>query len=57
MPEHETVPMARGYRIVKDQRTGNYYALYGNQTSKPSNHDRLLVEQRIKIKSQQLQKP
>ena len=29
-PRHETIAMARGYRIEKDQRTGQYFAMYGN---------------------------
>jgi hypothetical protein len=33
-PEHETVPMAKGYFIQKDPRTGNYYALKGGENSK-----------------------
>ncbi len=35
-PEHETVPMAKGYRIVKDPDTQEYLALYENQSSKQS---------------------
>lgn len=30
-PEHETVPMAKGYFIQKDPRTGQYYALKGGE--------------------------
>jgi hypothetical protein len=33
-PEHETVPMAKGYFIQKDPRTGQYYALKGGENSK-----------------------
>ena len=33
-PEHETVPMGKEYRVVKDPQTGEYIALKGNQTSK-----------------------
>jgi hypothetical protein len=32
-PEHETVPMAKGYFIQKDPRTGQYYALKGGENS------------------------
>jgi hypothetical protein len=35
-PEHETVPMAKGYFIQKDPRTGQYYALKGGENSKSS---------------------
>lgn len=33
-PAHETVPLANGYRITKDPKTGNYYCLKDGQTRK-----------------------
>lgn len=30
LPEHETIAIARDYRIVKDEKSGKYYVLKGS---------------------------
>jgi len=43
MPEHETVPMARGYRIMKDPESGEYLALRGSETGNPQSETYLVA--------------
>lgn len=31
-PAHETLPIAKGFKIVKDPKNGDYLVLQGNQT-------------------------
>ena len=58
-PEHETIALARGYRIEKD-RSGEYFCLRGSETGKRNSDLNLLfrvVLQRKAVKAKQLKKP
>lgn len=46
-PEHETIPIANNYKIVKEESSQNYYALYKDQT----------IQDRKLQKSNQIIKP